>query len=246
MTEQVANHDADAVTTPGMQVFLVPVGDARYEPYCEICEELHDESPSADERRGWLQSVRRQFHEVLAAAERYRTEPDAPEPGSWTGRLKRRALAYIAERVAEQRLLWHLRTQERVDLVYPADVTEGDAHQVLRRVLRADAERHRRWAVLDGVLMVITGVGLALIPGPNVVGFFFAFRTVGHWLSYRGARQGLDEVTWHASASDALAELRPLMALDPDERQSRVDSVASRLRLQHLARFFERVAFKDA
>ena len=40
------------------------------------------------------------------------------------------------------------------------------------------------------VLLIVSGV-LALVPGPNVLAYYFAFRVVGHWLSMRGARQGL-------------------------------------------------------
>jgi hypothetical protein len=246
VADRVANHDVEAVLAPGMQVFLVPVGGGRFEPYCEQCDELHPEEVAAPEARGWVRSMWDRFRHVLAAAEHSRLDPQADAPSSWIERLKGRVLAYVAERIAEQRLLWQLRTQQVVQLVYPANLSEGDAQRTLRRSLQADGERHRRWALIDGLLMAVTGPLLFFIPGPNLVAYYFAFRAIGHWLSYRGARQGLDVIEWRGAASDVLAELGPLASLDPDERQGHLDAIASRLRLPHLARFFERVTFKGA
>jgi hypothetical protein len=65
---------------------------------------------------------------------------------------------------------------------------------------------------------------------------------VGHYLSLRGARQGLNVVTWTSVGSEPLAELRRAIALEPELRERLVHDVAARLRLEHLARFFERTA----
>ena len=69
---------------------------------------------------------------------------------------------------------------------------------------------------------------------------------VGHFLSMRGARQGLDGVVWKSSASSALADLRQAISLTPPLRANRVRDVASRLRLEQLAAFFERTAIRSA
>ena len=53
-------------------------------------------------------------------------------------------------------------------------------------MLRRDHDRHRIWLVVNTVLLVLSAV-LALVPGPNLVAYYFAFRVVGHWLSMRGA-----------------------------------------------------------
>jgi hypothetical protein len=87
---------------------------------------------------------------------------------------------------------------------------------------------------------------LTLVPGPSVLAYYFAFRVVGHYFSMRGARQGLDRVQWTTRASDALADLRPLVPVDPDERRSRVEAIAARLQLLDLRRFFDRVAVPGA
>jgi hypothetical protein len=65
---------------------------------------------------------------------------------------------------------------------------------------------------------------------------------VGHYLSLRGARQGLQRMTWRNEPSAPLADLRRALDLGADVREHRVRDIASRLQLEHLASFFERAA----
>ena len=76
--------------------------------------------------------------------------------------------------------------------------------------------------------------------------YYLAFRVVGHYLSMRGARQGLDCVEWDLRPSDPLAELRGLVALEPEVREARVCEIAERLRLERLVTFFDRSAVPSA
>jgi len=85
-------------------------------------------------------------------------------------------------------------------------------------------------------------VFLILLPGPNVVGYYFLFRIVGHFLSLRGARQALRRVTWTKVPSDALTLLRGVVGEAPEQRASLVRDVALALHLEHLASFFQRAA----
>jgi hypothetical protein len=85
-----------------------------------------------------------------------------------------------------------------------------------------------------------------LVPGPNVVAYYFAFRVVGHWLSMRGATQGLHCVQWTGRPCPPLTELRDVALLEAHARDERVHDVARRLRLPHLSAFFERVAVRHA
>jgi hypothetical protein len=87
---------------------------------------------------------------------------------------------------------------------------------------------------------------LVILPGPNLIGYYFGFRMVGHFLSMRGARRALDRVAWTARATDLLVELRATMDLEPDEREARVHDIAAKLQLERLARFFLRTAVPSA
>jgi hypothetical protein len=54
--------------------------------------------------------------------------------------------------------------------------------------------------------------------------------------------RGLNAVVWTSEASPALTELREALTLDPAGRLRQAEEIASRLRLDHLATFFQRTA----
>jgi hypothetical protein len=236
-----------------MEVFLVPLGADRYELYCEVSPDegsADEPAPDASSKRGWFAGLRAKFHEAMAAAELDRTRrengelDDAPPLSTW-GRLRARGLAWIADAIAEQRLLWRLRHQTAAQLHFPSDTTADRALTITRAALTRDRDRHRFWLCVDSVLMIASGA-LIVVPGPNLIGYYFAFRVVGHYLSWRGAKCGLDGVQWTLEPSEALAELRQAMGLGPTQRERHVNDIAVRLRLDHLATFVERVAYPSA
>jgi hypothetical protein len=160
-------------------------------------------------------------------------------PSSWMTRVKSRVMRWVAETIAEQRLLWHLRRQTEACLYYPDDLDEGQAMAALRAQLGRDFEKHRFWLTINALAFIASGV-FFFVPGPNFIAYYFAFRLVGHYLSLRGARQGLSGVQWRTLRSGELSELRRAIGLAPEVRVRRVNDVALRLRLEHLASFFER------
>ncbi len=231
-----------------MDVFLIPLGGDRYELYCEprvFAPELEPDGQVG----GIVGRLKRGFRDVLAAAERARTirtrTTGVQGNDGLFARFKARGLAWIADTIAAQRLLWALRQAQSATLTYPADLSQDDADDRTRRVLERDAGRHRWWLGIDSLLLACTAL-LILLPGPNVVGYYFAFRVVGHYLSWRGARHGLDTLEWHCTPSVPLADLRSAIDMAPAQRLHRLREVASSLRLNDLPTFIERVAFRSA
>jgi len=228
-----------------MQVFLIPIGPDRYEPYYEPVD--GDDAPP-DDGGGWFARQRRRLAEMLreAEAERHRRhEGTAATATSVGARFKRRTMAWIVERAAEQRLLWHLRTADAAALVAPDDLADGAALEVFRLGLRKDADRHFRWFVVNLVALVISGI-FFFIPGPNLIGYYFTFTTVGHLLSWRGAARGGRQVAWTTTPSAVLTELRETLRLASPEKERRLHAAADALGLQHLATFVERLAIPPA
>jgi len=222
-----------------MEVYLVPVGDERYELYCEVPDEA-ETPPDAEAPAGFVGRMRRRFSEMLAEAERERRHGSPlHHHAGWIARAKARGMRWVAESIAEQRLLWHMRRQTDACLFYPDDLAEPDAAGRLRAQLGRDRDRHRFWLALDSICFVLSGL-LMLLPGPNVLAYFFGFRLVGHYLSMMGARRGLETVRWRNEQSAPLSELRRAIDLDEEQRAIHVTDVASRLRLEHLVSFFER------
>jgi|SRR3954463_2935294 hypothetical protein len=225
-----------------MDVFLVPVAPDRYELYCEEPDEPAPVEGS-EPPQGIVRRVVHRFKETLAEAEHERRrvpDPTAARP-SFAARVKSRSLRWIAESIAEQRLLWQLRRRAVATLVHPDDLTGAQALQLLRRLLQRDWERHRFWLIVDALGGAVS-VALILLPGPNIIGYYFLFRIVGHSLSLRGARQGLHKITWTETPSQALTTLRGVVGDTPEDREPVVREVASALRLEHLASFFQRAA----
>ena len=222
-----------------MEVFLVPVARDRYEPYCEVPDEPREGETHPP--RGFIRFVHR-FREMIADAERERRHgPPDDAPRGWMSRVKARTLRWVAESIAEQRLLWHLRRQRDATFYFPDDMPESSAVEALRDQLRRDFDKHRFWLVIDSLGFIASGL-LVLVPGPNVLAYYFAFRMVGHFLSLRGARQGLNRMSWRNVPSAPLSELRRALDLGPEVREPRVRDIADRLRLEHLASFIERTA----
>lgn len=223
-----------------MDVYVIPVGRDRYELYCEPSVDAESDAQALPET-GILGRLRHRFRATLRAAEERQHRPgaDAAQRGT-SRRLQDRALGWIAARIAEQRLLWNLRRCTAAVAVHPQDMTFDEVMALIRRMLQRDYERHRLWLGVDMIGLVVSGP-IAIIPGPNFLAYYFAFRVVGHWLSMRGAVQGLRRVAWTGRACPPLAELRDVFALESPARAARVHDVAARLRLPHLSTFFERV-----
>ena len=244
-----------------MDVFLVPVSRDAYELYCEHVDEpdAHGEpqasGPLPDGFWARLRYrsnpyrlfalLKHQFHEMLTEAERDRRQGSVARPQSgWLQRVKRRSMRWVAESIAEQRLLWNLRRHETARLLHPDDISPEDADAITRRQLERDFRKHRLWLAIDSLLLV-GGAALVIVPGPNIVGYYFAFRVVGHFFSVRGADRGLTTVAWTQEPTAELTELRAALALDPAGRLRQAEEIASRLRLDHLATFFQRTVISS-
>ena len=225
-----------------MDVFVIPIGLDRYELYCESA----DEAPPVPVSSGIIGRIRHRFAVMLHQAEERRRSGTLPSPpATRLGRLQEWIMAWVAERVAEQRLLWNLRRETAVVAFHPQDLSFEQAHTLIRRMLKRDWERHRWWLALDSLLL-IGSIALIPLPGPNIVGYYFAFRVMGHFLSIRGASQGLRAVTWTGQPCEPLTNLREAVSLEGEARDRRVHEIAGQLRLQHLSTFFERVAVRTA
>ena len=236
-----------------MDVFLIPTTTSgRYELYYEAPEE--DVVGGGDDGGllnrftfglyGW---VRRSISEMLAEAEewRHRRHEVQLEPAGFVTRGRRRVMSFIVERIAEQRLLWHLRKAGEVCARIPDDIMADEADRVIRASLKHDVDHHRKWLLIDFALL-IPAAALTVVPGPNVVGLYFTFQVVSHFLSWRGARRGLLISPWTFETCRELSELRAAMTLTAPQRQRQFRDVAARLRLEHLATFLEDVAARPA
>ena len=216
-------------------VFLVPLGGQRYELYCERHHTGPDETPTGS---GWFAGLRQKFSAMLKKAEE--GEDGEPESSGLWARVQARMMAWVAERVAEQRLLWNLRGRDAAVVTHADDLPFEQVMEIVRTSLRADHGRHLRWLIVDTLLFVGSGV-FFFVPGPNLIAYFFAFRVVGHWLSMRGAADGRDKTAWTGRPSPQMTALRAAVARPAHERARAIEPIARELDLHRLAVFVDRM-----
>ena len=168
-----------------VSVYLVPVGGGRFELYTEPI----DEAPlSGDLSRGrwrtWVHKVHQWWVGAVEAAGR------ADQTAGRLERVRHWAVRVAAEAMAEQRTLWSLRHSAPATLLHPADLTGPVAAELRDRLLVAAGRRHGWWLGVNALAFVVSGL-LMLIPGPNLLAYYFAVRSIGHYLSWQGARCAL-------------------------------------------------------
>ena len=222
-----------------MDVYLVPVGPDRYECYYEAAEQDDTEEPV--EGRGFFARMRAKFNDQLKEAEQARHQKAIEEPTTFLGRMQKRSMRWIAERIADQRLLWHLRRADAATLHTSADLPAAEADRIRRSNFKWDADHHRNRLILH-TLALIAVVPIALVPGPNVLGYLFTFTVVGHFLSWRGAVKGLHQIAWTIVPNPELTDLHRAFSLDAAARHQVIFDVAHRLHMPKMARFVEQMA----
>jgi Mitochondrial K+-H+ exchange-related len=222
-----------------MVVYLVPVARYRHELYFEPPDDAgrQTELPEGVFRR-W----------AFRATERWQALVETARRDAGTGRFARwrdAAICAVAESIAEQRTLWALKGKTAACAHFPSSLDAEAARQTIVTLLSAARRHHLRWLVIDLILLTISGI-LMIVPGPNLIAYYFGFRVVGHLQSWRGARQGMDVVVWTFEPDASLTELGSLVDVPREARAPRVAAIAARLNLPHLSVFFDRLAVPSA
>jgi hypothetical protein len=222
-----------------MDVYLVPVGPDRFECYYEAAEQDEPEEPV--EGNGFFARMRAKFNEQLKEAEEARHQKAIEEPTTFLGRMHKRSLRFIAERIAEQRLLWHLRKAETATLHTSRDLPPEQAESIMRASMKRDADHHRNRMIPHTLILIASGL-VAIVPGPNVLAYLFTFTAVGHFLAWRGAVRAIHQITWTIAPDDALTDVRRAFSLEAAERHRLIREAAVRLHMPRMARFVEQMA----
>lgn len=170
-----------------------------------------------------------------------RAEREGGTPAGRIARARDWVVGGIDRSITEQRTLWSFRGMTSASFIYPDDLTETSA-AVARGQLLAHARRRHGWWLMANLAGAAVTAVLVLLPGPNVIGYYFVFRVIAHYLSWSGARQALVRTAWRRQPEPALTELAALARVPPDARAQRVAAIAGELHLPRLVEFFDRVA----
>lgn len=222
-----------------MDVYLVPVGGDRFECYYEAPDE--DDTDAPVEGQGFFARLRTKFNDQLKEAERARHQKSIDEPATFVARWQKRSLRWMAERIAEQRLLWHLRKADAATLHISGDLPADRANAIMRDSMKRDSDSHRNRMIPHTLILIASGL-VAIVPGPNLLAYLFTFTAVGHFLSWRGASNALNHVAWTMAQDAALTDIHRAFALAPEERHRVILDAAERLHMPRMARFVEQMA----
>ena len=143
-----------------------------------IAEREHDESAHTTGVRGWLLRKRLVLLDDLDKAQ---SRIGRTLNGIWV-RLQR----LIAP---DEHLLRQLRHASSLAIDHPARMTTTEVAALWSDLLTQRRRKHGFWMVVD-VTLAAPAVVLALLPGPNLIGYWLVYRALIHLFAVLGARSG--------------------------------------------------------
>jgi hypothetical protein len=105
----------------------------------------------------------------------------------------------------DESMLVRLRSAARIDVYHPASRPDHEVRALWGQYLNHRWWRHLSWLGVNALIAPFT-VLFAILPGPNVIGYWFAYRAVHHALIVWGI--------WRVRAGRSPTELYPLRSLD--------------------------------
>ena len=107
-------------------------------------------------------------------------------------KLARLAVASYAratrKRYERERALRLAGDSEELRVLYPVGLSADEARRAFDAIVAKAVEKHRKWLWLDALALPIA-VPLGLVPGPNVLLGYLAFRAVSHYRLGRAGRR---------------------------------------------------------
>ncbi len=194
-----------------MNVYLLPIGETEPVFFSEGPREAHGDGPPVRPREGSLR------HRLESSYHRMSGRLVRSEGG--LGSLLTRVWAWLHRQIgADEPLLRALRGAGRIEVRYPCSIAGAEARDVWEGYLARRFNRHLIWLIVNGLLATLS-ILLMVIPGPNLIGYWFVFRAACHGLALLGlrrARGGRVETTYQPT--EALDRLIDGQEDDPRDR----------------------------
>lgn len=108
-----------------------------------------------------------------------------------------------------EKMLKALEKWSRVIVYHDPELSETAARDIYRKLLEEEARKHRRWMIADGMLLPFSAI-LTLIPGPNLVMAYLAWRTAAHYKAQKRAKKAGQEISVQFRPLAAIGELAAL------------------------------------
>ncbi|HMB08885.1 MAG TPA: hypothetical protein VKP69_34800 [Isosphaeraceae bacterium] len=178
-----------------MKIYLEQTDDGRRIFRADGLEDDEDlPLPGRGGVRGWLvrrlHALKHSFH----------------HPKSGLAQRMRRVWDWLRRRMhPDEPLLIRLRTAHAIEVHHPASLSTQEARSAWSDYLARRLRRYLPWLILNALLAPLT-VLLVPLPGPNLIGYWIAYRAVRDLLAILGVRRALSgrvEATFHGGGGRA-------------------------------------------
>lgn len=212
-----------------VQIYLLLI-EKRSLFYAEGAERLDGQEQPAP-REGWRGWAERKYQSLQTTLK---------ESEGGVGLRMRRAWEWLQRRTSpDETLLRSMRSATSLKIYYPSELTEALARKEWEEYLSSRRRQHLFWLIINAIVSPLSLL-LAPVPGPNVIGYWFVYRAVCHWLALLGVRR--------AKSFEAQIEFAPTTALDGALNSVDANQLAlieASLNLKGLADFVKRVTTKE-
>jgi hypothetical protein len=205
-----------------MKVYLLRINEERALFYSESSDTSIN---SPTETSSWIWRKYKELQTLLSEAE------------SGIGLRMRRAWEWLHQLTPlDEDLLKSLRRAKSIELYYPANLTEEDALASWNKYLNNRYRYHMLWAVINSIITPLT-LALALLPGPNIIGYWFAYRAICHILIICGIKRAKEaSVECHQTTS-----LEDSLEISLPDCVARAEQLAKTLGLKDLDSYIKRL-----
>ncbi len=189
-----------------MKIYLLSIDHARFFFYSDESEASHDPDDTDDASNPPSAGVRGWFR---ARYERFKSAWQHADSGAFL--WMRRSWEWLRTWAhPDEAMLARLRSARRVDLHHPTARSSDEVRTIWAEYLERQGRRHLFWLIVNGLIAPVSAL-LAILPGPNLIGYWFAYRAIHHSLVVWGIRR--------VQRNKIPTELHPIAALDlPIER----------------------------
>ena len=191
-----------------MKVYLLSIDNRRFFFYADAAaarEEDDRAEPSAPPTGVWGR-LQERYHKIKSTGER---------SDSWIVQWTRRSWDWLHSwSHPDESMLVRLRSTRRIDLHHPAARPADEVRALWTDYLNHRWWRHLLWMTANGLVAPFALATLWILPGPNLIGYWFAYRAVHHalivWGIRRVRRERIDldlhpvaELDWPIAVDDA-------------------------------------------
>ena len=131
-------------------------------------------------------------------------------------------------------LLKSLGALDNVRILYPSSLPEERARPIYDDLIQKETAKHKKWMIVNTVALPVA-VPLSLIPGPNLLLAYLAWRSVTHYKTKKASEKAA-ELEIDFVSDGLLAELVDLVSRWPFRAKHRIRKLGQNLGLAGLDR----------